>query len=187
MLSKQCRQLLRAAAVESLERVRRDRARAPARLKPVFAYLERHLFDPTLSVGCLSEAVGIRDSAFSTAVRSVCGQPPRRYIEDRRFDTACRLLAGNHLRIWQIGELVGFPNPEVFARAFRRWAGQSPSRYRKEARKGAGGGPGGPAADGWGRFSDREWLGRALAGQLPAAEARGLIERLSRLYPSSPG
>lgn len=159
------------AAVASLERIRFDRARAPERLKPVFAYIERHLFEPTLTVERLKEALGVRDNSFSTVVGDACGRTPRVYIENRRCETGCRLLAAEDLTVRQISQRLGFSNPRRFTRAFQRWAGQSPSAYREQARKGL-------AQD----LTDPELWRRALAGELPAAEASVLMERLWRVY-----
>ena len=178
-------ELLDRAAGESLDRIQLDRAGAPENLQPVFAYIERYLFDPTLSVSRLKKALVFRDNSFSTQFGDACGRTPRGYIEDRRCEIACRLLAGSDLTTWEISELVGFKSPQCFTRALRRWAGKSPGLYRKEARRRPGGGRTVLPPGGGGRFSDRECLRRAVAGELPAHEAWDLIDWLRRLYPSS--
>ncbi len=184
MLTDHSYQLLKTSAVESLERIQLDRAKAPQRLKPLLAYIEEHLFDPTLDVNQLKRACGVRDNSVPIQFHSAVGRPPHGYIEDRRLETGCRLLANTGLKIWQISELLGYSSIQVFSRAFSRWSGQRPTLYRKKARKRAGGGRTYPAIHDERLLFDPDALRRALAGELPADEASALIERLLRLYPS---
>lgn len=182
MLTDHSHQLLKTAAVESVERIRMDRSKAPQRLKPLLAYIEEHLFDPTLDVNQLKRACGVRDNSVPIQFHSAVGRPPHGYIEDRRLETACRLLAKTDLKIWQISELLGYSSIQVFSRAFSRWSGQRPTLYRKKARRGEGGQE--LKSLGGGAFFDAVTLRRALAGELPSEEANLLIGRLLRLYPS---
>ena len=76
MLTDHSFQLLRQAAVESLERIQLDRAKAPQRLKPLLAYIEEHLFDPTLDVNQLKRACGVRDNSVPIQFHSAVGRPP---------------------------------------------------------------------------------------------------------------
>ena len=59
-----------------------------------------------------------------------------------RHDLAVRLLEDRTLAMYEVGFLLGYTEPTAFHRAFRRWRGVSPRRYRETAGKG---GPG-PAA-----------------------------------------
>ena len=185
MLSEYCYQLLNMAAVESLERIQQDRLGAPKRLRPLFDYIEEHLFDPTLNVTRLRRAVGFGDNSLSIQFHSAIGHAPRRYIEDRRLETGRRLLEATDLRVWQIAELLGFSGLAVFSRVFSRRHGDGPSAYRKRASEGSGGGRTGPPLDGGGELADPELWRRAMAGELQPAEACALIEGLRRMYPSS--
>ena len=191
MLAGHSHKLLAEAARESIERIQLDRRKAPQRLKPLLVYIEEHLFDPTLDVNQLKRSCGVRDNSVPIQFHSAVGRPPHGYIEDRRLETACRLLAESHLKIWQISELLGYSSIQVFSRAFSRWSGQRPTLFRKKARRGSS-----PERDreerprgtGHKRF-DRsliatESLRKALDGELPAEEAKTLIERLLTLYPA---
>ncbi len=184
MLTDQAYLILKSAAGESLERIQLDRAKAPQRIKPLLAYIEEHLFDPTLDVNHLKRACGVRDNSVPIQFHSAVGRPPHGYIEDRRLETACRLLATTDLKIWQISELLGYSSIQVFSRAFSRWSGQRPTLYRKKSRRRLGNRGSYPAVVTDRLSFDPESLGRALAGELPEHEATVLIERLLRLYPS---
>ncbi len=190
MLAGHSHKLLAESARESIERIQLDRRKAPQRLKPLLAYIEENLFNPTLDVNQLKRSCGVRDNSVPIQFHSAVGRPPHGYIEDRRLETACRLLAETHLKIWQISELLGYSSIQVFSRAFSRWSGQRPTLFRKKARRGSDPDPSReerPRASGRKRF-DRsliatESLRKALDGELPAEEAQTLIERLLALYP----
>jgi AraC-like DNA-binding protein len=55
-------------------------------------------------------------------------------MEDDRKERALLLLRGSGLSIRQIGERLGYSDTANFTRAFRRWTGLTPSRYRTELR-----------------------------------------------------
>jgi AraC-like DNA-binding protein len=44
------------------------------------------------------------------------------------------LLRKDHLPIAEVSYLVGYAEPSTFHRAFRRWTGQTPSRWRESTR-----------------------------------------------------
>ena len=187
MLAEHSYQLLKTAAVDSLERIEEHRAKVPDRLKPLLAHIRDHLFDPTLNVDKMKRACGLRDNSVPLQFHSAVGRPPHGYIEDRRLETACRLLVSTDLKIWQISELLGYSSIQVFSRAFSRWSGQRPTLYRKAARERAGGDQEGTASQRESLLIDTEALRRALAGELPREQAEELIEHLVGLYPSCGG
>ena len=81
---------------------------------------------------------GLLALALSGVGFSAVGLAPRRYIEARRFEAACRLLEATDLRVWQISELLGYSSIQVFSRAFSRWSGQRQTLFRKKARRRGG-------------------------------------------------
>lgn len=125
-------ELRAAAARTSLERINRDLARSPVKLRPLLEHIRDHLFSPGLNVQSLKRACGVRDNSVSTVFGRTIGLPPRPYMEARRLETAERLLSDTALPVNQIGELVGFSSEAVFYRAFRRWRGIAPSTFRAE-------------------------------------------------------
>ena len=189
MLAGHSHKLLAEAASESIERIQLDRRKAPQRLKPLLAYIEENLFNPTLDVNQLKRSCGVRDNSVPIQFHSAVGRPPHGYIEDRRLETACRLLAETNLKIWQISELLGYSSIQVFSRAFSRWSGQRPTLFRKKARRGDQdhGLESRPSSERRSRFNRSlvatESLRKALDGELPAEEAQTLIDRLNTLYP----
>jgi AraC-like DNA-binding protein len=53
-----------------------------------------------------------------------------------RHDLAVRLLEDRTLAMYEVGFLLGYAEPTAFHRAFRRWRGMSPRRFRETAGKG---------------------------------------------------
>ncbi len=127
--------LLARAANASFKRIRRDRQQAPKRISDMLAYIEGHLFDPGLSVNQLKERCGIRDNSEPIHFHIAVGDPPHAYIEDRRLETACQLLAETDLQVSAIANLLGYSSIQVFSRAFRRWLGEAPTQFRERSQR----------------------------------------------------
>ena len=183
----EARSLLEAAASESLARIREHRTGASARLKPLLEYLEEHLFDKGLNVNQLKQACGVRDNSIALLFHAHVGRSPKAYITELRLETAARLLRDSDLRVWQIGELVGYSGLAVFGKAFARWSGMRPAAYREQARDLTG-----DEEDPLAGTIDDRYLRMAVAGALPTRQARALIRRLLDIYgppgaPPEPG
>jgi AraC-like DNA-binding protein len=54
----------------------------------------------------------------------------RRLVDDGRRDLAMRYVVRDDLSIAEVGQLAGFDSATSFHRAFRRWTGMTPARYR---------------------------------------------------------
>ena len=170
------RALLEEAAQESLARIREDRDRVPAKLKPLLEYLEGHLFDQELNVNRLKRACNVRDNSLTLVFHAHVGTSPKSYISDRRLETAAKLLRESDLRIWQISEMVGYSGLSVFGKAFDRWADERPGIYRRRFRK--------PQFEknGFEAKIDAEFLAKAVSGSLSDEQANALIRRLLEIY-----
>ncbi|QTB81612.1 helix-turn-helix transcriptional regulator [Burkholderia pseudomallei] len=60
------------------------------------------------------------------------GTPYRNMLEAARYRDACRLLTRTDRCVADVSTRLGYVNPSAFTRAFRRWAGIAPSRYRDD-------------------------------------------------------
>ncbi|MEM9134771.1 MAG: AraC family transcriptional regulator ligand-binding domain-containing protein [Actinomycetota bacterium] len=72
-----------------------------------------------MSVRTLQRRVAELDSSVSAV------------IDDVRAVTARQLLADPELNLFEIALALGYSTDSAFRRAFRRWTGQSPARYRR--------------------------------------------------------
>ena len=150
--------------------------RATPKIQAMLRHLEGHLFAPDLNVRSLKQACGIRDNSIALVFHRELELSPKAYITERRMETSGRLLIETRLHVWQIAEMVGYSTLGVFSKAFNRWAGQRPRKYRLEMRRLSGQNLPTP-------LLNPEFLRRAVAGNLSAEEGRWLVGRLMELYP----
>jgi len=75
--------------------------------------------------------------AFGMSVRSLArrlnerGSTFRRVLDQARYDAARALLGDSGAAIVEIAARLGYSEQSTFARAFRRWSGTSPARWRR--------------------------------------------------------
>ena len=81
------------------------------------------------------DRLAARYRASKEQFRRVClrelGRSPMQHLTSLRIERAQQLLDSTQDKIETIAEQVGFENAPVFSRAFKRWVGQSPKRYRE--------------------------------------------------------
>ena len=51
-------------------------------------------------------------------------------LEQARYQAAAKLLRRSDIAVADVSDHVGYEHPQHFIRAFRRWAGVTPGRYR---------------------------------------------------------
>lgn len=118
---------------EAIKAVRGGLSRA--RLARVLDYIETHLAED-LPLADLAAVAGMSEHYFLERFRRSTGAPPHRYVLQQRIERARRLLGDRKHRRSVIDAAAesGFSNASHFARVFRRFTGQSPSRFRADAR-----------------------------------------------------
>ena len=87
------------------------------------------------TVESLAKAIGMSRSRFSARFGDLVGESPMAYLASHRMSLATELLIRDHRRMAEIAEQLGYESDKVFARAFRRWSGMSPSQYAKRRRE----------------------------------------------------
>lgn len=171
------------AAEPTLRRIRADRERVPARLRPLLTTIEENLFDVGFSAARLLRENGIRDHSFSTVFSSYLERTPWAYVIDARLEVAARLLAQTNLKPWRVAAAVGY-SPGSFGKAFKERYGRTPSEYRRD-----------PGADSsaWTAPLDPQELEQALAGKVSPRQAlvlrrklRTILAHLGSVYATEP-
>ncbi|HUU25242.1 MAG TPA: AraC family transcriptional regulator, partial [Methyloceanibacter sp.] len=77
---------------------------------------------------------------FSMHVRTfhrhlaIHGTSHQELLNRTRFAVACQLLEGSSRNLAAIADLLGYAEPRSFNRAFWRWSGMTPARWREERR-----------------------------------------------------
>jgi two-component system response regulator YesN len=91
--------------------------------------------DQDVSLTYVAEQVNLNPQYLSTLFKTSTGQKYIDYIISYRVEKAKQLLADTHLKIYEIGFLVGYSNMKHFYNIFRKEAGITPSEFRKNSYK----------------------------------------------------
>ena len=88
-------------------------------------------FEP-LDVDDLAAAAGLSRAHFSREFRRAFGEPPHRYLLNRRLERAAALLRTTDNSVAEICLSVGLVSVGSFTTSFTRAFGKSPTVYRSE-------------------------------------------------------
>lgn len=89
-------------------------------------------FDWTLEG--LAQVAGLSRAAFAQRFKRIAGDTPAHYLSRVRIQRAMDLLRATDDSMDRIAERVGYGDPFVFSKAFKRIQGVSPREFRVEAR-----------------------------------------------------
>ena len=92
--------------------------------------LQNYLGSMPLTLDVTAEITGITPRTLQRRL-SESGMTYQQVIEQLRFETALPMLLDQGLNITAIAFELGYSDSAHFTRAFRRWAGMSPSEYRR--------------------------------------------------------
>lgn len=103
------------------------------RIQIVCQYINSHLTDFELDLGCIPKLVEMNPSAFSRFFKKTTGRTLTRYVNELRIGLACRKLSDSNQTILDISFQVGFGNLSNFNRRFREIKGVTPRQFRNKA------------------------------------------------------
>ncbi|MDD7814537.1 AraC family transcriptional regulator [Mycobacterium sp. CSUR Q5927] len=101
------------------------------RLRRTIEYLEAHLADD-LDLGEIAASVCLSVPRLAALFRDATGDPPRRWLMNRRFARACELLATSSLSVTEIAHQCGFASSQHLATVMRRRHAITPSDFRRQ-------------------------------------------------------
>ncbi len=84
----------------------------------------------------LAALANMSPAAFSRFFKRATGKTFKRYLNEVRIESACRLLAGTDLSVSEICFETGFHNLSNFNRRFLQIRSVSPMEYRRRSRRG---------------------------------------------------
>lgn len=79
----------------------------------------------------VAERMGIPPRTLKRKLQAA-GSGFQMLLDEARYRDARRMLCSSDLDVQTISTRLGFENPSNFTKAFRRWAGQTPSEFRRE-------------------------------------------------------
>ncbi|WP_137817316.1 AraC family transcriptional regulator [Pseudomonas sp. 2FG] len=104
-------------------------------LNKVLQYIDQH-FRESIDQKELAQRCGMTAFRFSRLFKEVIGLGFMDYVLNKRMEFAKERLDNSQMPITSIGYEAGFKDPSYFARAFRQFAGCTPSEYRQAHRPG---------------------------------------------------
>ena len=93
-------------------------------------YMDTHLHESFTLERC-SEMVSLSISQTSRRFQRLYGVPICKYLNNKRIETAQKLLRDTNYSIQNISEQVGFKDTYYFSRYFKKVCGKSPREYRE--------------------------------------------------------
>ncbi len=100
------------------------------KLNQLKEFIEEHLSED-LSIANMAAVVHMSPFHFARAFKAATGQPPHRYVTQRRMEQAKILLSVTRLPVAEVANRVGFSNQSHFSAQFRRATGTTPKGYRE--------------------------------------------------------
>ena len=101
-----------------------------AELATALAYTLAHL-DETLTVGAVAAAISVSERTLARRFAGETGMTWRHYLRRARLIRAMELLADRDRKVIDVAYAVGFTSLSAFNHAFRDFAGETPSSYRR--------------------------------------------------------
>lgn len=90
--------------------------------------------DRPVSMDDIARRCSMSRAAFYTKFRETFGMSPHRYRENELFRQCRHLLETTDYPLKQIAEMLGCSSSFYLSNRFRKWAGISPSEYRRRTR-----------------------------------------------------
>ena len=108
---------------------RREPAFSPE-MDQVCQFIQENLAQP-LTVRQLARLVHLSQSRLKARFKAEVGIPPADFIMRQRVERSKEMLEAAEMNIADIAAALGFSTPQYFATVFRRYTGQTPSRFRQ--------------------------------------------------------
>jgi AraC family transcriptional regulator len=124
--------LLRNHALLPLQPVVEPSALDGLKLKQLKDYIEENLAEE-LAIATLAALIPMSQFHFARAFKTAIGEPPHRYITQRRIERAKVLLSVTKLSVAEVAYQTGFSNQSHFTAQFRKSVGMTPKQFREAA------------------------------------------------------
>ena len=100
------------------------------KLRHATRYIDRNLRD-RLTLDEVAAEVDLNPQYFARTFKKAVGQPPHRYILEKRVERAKTLLKTTDLSLVEIASRVGIATQSHFTTVFRRATGMTPREFRE--------------------------------------------------------
>lgn len=104
------------------------------KLIPAFILMEKQLNNPSLTVKEIADEVSVSEVYLRKLFQETVSMAPVEFLQQRRIDKACSLLAETEMSIQAISDVCGFSDKYFFHRVFRKISSVTPLEYREQTR-----------------------------------------------------
>ncbi len=94
-------------------------------------YINEH-FAEEISLTDVANKVGLTPSYLSNLLKKETGKSYSEYLIDLRIEKAKALIRTTNYKMYEISEMVGYPNTFYFTRLFKRETGMTPGEFKKQ-------------------------------------------------------
>lgn len=92
-------------------------------------YMEEHYHEP-ITLNDIADYVELNASYFSNLFKAEVGMNFSEYLLNIRMEEAKKLLRDPKIKVYEIGNMIGYEDAVSFGRAFKKKLGMSPKEYR---------------------------------------------------------
>lgn len=95
----------------------------------VTEYIQKN-YSHSISIMEIANSIHLNRKYLSSLFKGIYGISLQQYIVNYRMDKACELLLNDHLSIGDISRSVGYEDPLLFSKMFKKTKGTSPKIFR---------------------------------------------------------
>jgi AraC-like DNA-binding protein len=88
-------------------------------------------YSRSISISEIAHHIGLDRKYFSSVFKNTLKVTPREFLINYRMDKACELMKNSMLSISEISRSVGYDDPLLFSKMFKKNKGESPGKFRK--------------------------------------------------------
>lgn len=99
-------------------------------VKKAVDFIEKN-YSRKITVEDIADYVGINRKYLSSLFKEIMRTSPQSFLINYRMNKACLLLSQNLLSIAHVAHSVGYDDPLLFSKMFKKCKGMPPSQYRK--------------------------------------------------------
>ncbi|QAA32883.1 AraC family transcriptional regulator [Clostridium manihotivorum] len=100
-------------------------------LQSVLQYIEENL-NKNIRIIDLANMINTSEKYFITLFKRNVGVPPLQYVNELRMNRAKKLLYIGSYSIKQIANILGYPDPYSFSKAFKKKYGIAPNKFKEQ-------------------------------------------------------
>jgi AraC-like DNA-binding protein len=122
--------LSRLIEVSNVNTIDKNENRKEMYVKKIIEFIEMN-YSRDISVLEMSHYIGLDRSYLYSIFKELLNVSPQEFLINLRVNKACELMQNNLLNIGDISRSVGYEDPLLFSKIFKKIKGSSPKEFRK--------------------------------------------------------